>query len=250
MTTGKSKGWIAVVTATKGNRPKQLLRAINSVKSQNGDWRIDHYVVCDGGGEISVPDGVELLIREERGGPGAARNTGVVEALASDVVYIAILDDDDWWTDSFMDDMASILDSDKTLDVAYGDLRIYNYQRTEDGEGWELGGSEGPQFSYDWGGWGSMKDKPYIPLPACLFKREYFEENGWFREDIGRCVDWEILARGEANGAQFKHLPKIVGFAEWKWGEGTDNISTVQPEANFPPTTWSRVKTIISGHYI
>lgn len=234
----------AVITATKGNRPDLLERAINSVRSQEWEGRIDHYVVCDGGGEISVPDGIELIIREERGGPGASRNSGLERVLDGDYVYIHILDDDDWLTDTAISDLVNHIDG---FDVAYGDLTIYNMEKQ--GDEW-VHKEGGPQFSRDWGGWGSMKEQPYVPLPACLFRPSYFKEYGLLREDIGRCVDWELLARGEAEGAQFIHLNKIVGFAEWRWGEGTDNISTVEPEANFPPTTWSRVKTIISGHYI
>ena len=237
---------VFVVTATKGNRPALLERAIDSVKKLEWDGEVKHYVVCDGGGEISIPDGPELLVREERGGPGAARNTAIRRVLGGPHIYYAVLDDDDWWTPTFLADLHAVIEDN---DVAYGDLTICNLEKQ--GDEW-VHKDGGPQyhFSKDWGGWGSMKEQPYIPLPACLFKQSYFKEYGLFREDIGRCVDWELLARGEAEGAQFIHLKKIVGFAEWRWGEGTDNISTVQPEANFPPTSWSRIKTLISGHYI
>ena len=235
---------LAVVTATRGRRPDLLKRAVESVKEQDWEGRIDHYVVSDGAGELEIPEGPELLVREERGGPGAARNTALKRVSDGTYEYVWCLDDDDWATNTFLNDLYTVIEDN---DVAYGDLTIYNLEKQDDEWVHKDGG---PQFSKDWGGWGSMKEQPYIPLPACLFKQSYFKEYGLFREDIGRCVDWELLARGEAEGAQFIHLKKIVGFAEWRWGEGTDNISTVQPEANFPPTSWSRIKTLISGHYI
>jgi len=241
---------VGVIIATLGGRLERLLRSVNSVREQTYEGEIVIYLVADGPGGERVSGEIKekvdhFIVRNERGGPGAARNSGVVAALERGCDYIHIIDDDDWAVRDFL---SSLVPAIEDFDVVYGDLTIYNLEKKEDVwtpiEG-------GPQFSRDWGGWGSMKDQPYIPLPAALFKAEYFKKYGLFREDIGKCVDWELFARGEANGARFHHVNKIVGFAEWRWGKDSDNFcSTKAPEETFPPTSWSRIKTIVSGHYI
>lgn len=232
---------VCVITATIGR--DSLKRAVDSIKEQDYKGRIEHYVVYDGPSDIHVR-GAKVLVRKERGGPGAARNTALHKIMGSDTCYVAFLDDDDWYRPSAID---LLVNSIGDYDVAYGDLNFKEWD-LKDGE--KTLRSESVRWSKDWRNRGDLKDGNFIPLPACLFQIQFFRDYGFFREDIGRCVDWELLARAEANGAQFKHIPYIVGEAEWMWGKGTDNISTVNPDKNFPPTTWSRIKTIIEGHYI
>lgn len=244
-------GKVGIITATVGGRPKRLSRSVNSVKGAEYEGEVVHYLVQDGPTEQDFADEIKervdhIILRGERGGPGAARNSGIVEALKEGCDYIRIIDDDDWTAPDALPFMVSSIED---VDVVYGDLTIYNME--SDGSGGWKAKSGGPQFSRDWTGWGSMRERPYIPLPACLFKADFFNEYGMFREDLGKCVDWELLARAEANGAAFKHLTRVVGFAEWRWGPGTDNYcSTREPEDTFPPTSWARIRTLVGGHYI
>ncbi|NIM46452.1 MAG: glycosyltransferase, partial [Nitrososphaeria archaeon] len=219
----------------------------DSVSNQDYTGRIEHYVVVDGPRDRDIEgefDGVKTIVREERGGPGAARNTAIHSIMDCDTQYLAFLDDDDWYRPNAI---SLLVESIGDYDAAYGDL---NFKEWELKDGEKSLKSDKVRWSRDWRNRGDLKEGNFIPLPACLFQMQFFRDYGFFREDIGRCVDWELLARAEANGARFKHIPYIIGEAEWVWGKGTDNISTVNPDKNFPPTTWARIKTIIEGHYI
>jgi len=94
---------VSVIIPTR-NRPSLLVDALGSVLGQ--DYRDLEVLVVD---DASVdPDEnarvierfggpVRHLVREQSGGPSAARNTGL---RASDSEYIAFLDDDDIWLPS------------------------------------------------------------------------------------------------------------------------------------------------------
>lgn len=237
-----NKPQVAVITATIGR--DSLKRAIESIKEQTYEGEIKHVVISDGAGKIDVQEGVNIIIREERGGPGAARNTALATILGGKSLLIAFLDDDDWYRP---DAINLLVQNIGPYDAVYGDL---NFKE------WDLKGgekhlkSDKVRWSRDWTGRGNLKKGNFIPLPACLFKTDCFRKWGLFREDIGKCNDWELLSRFEANGAIFKHVPYIIGEAEWVWGKGTDGISTQEPEKAFPPTTWARITTLVEGNYI
>lgn len=57
-------------------------------------------------------------IKRENGGPGAARNTGIVAAKGK---YIAFLDSDDQWLPTHLEQMLEVLRDDPSLDLIYGD---------------------------------------------------------------------------------------------------------------------------------
>lgn len=57
-------------------------------------------------------------IKRENGGPGAARNTGIVAAKGK---YIAFLDSDDQWLPTHLEQMLEVLRDDPSLDLVYGD---------------------------------------------------------------------------------------------------------------------------------
>jgi len=243
---------VAVITPTRGR--DSLKNCIESVGNQSYEGEIRHYIVTDGidGTPIQEKFGDEvfaIFVRAERGGPSAARNS-ILQGCWSpgSIHYVAFLDDDDTYRPDAISLLVSSILAQDDVDVVYGDLNFKQW-KMKDGE--KHLDEERVLWSEDWGGYGSLKEANYIPLPACLFHLNFFKKYGIFREDIGRCVDWELLARGEANGAKFRHIPYVIGEANWVWGKGSDNISTsADPSQNFPPTSWARIHTLVKGHYI
>jgi len=102
-----------------------LMRAVRSVLDQG--WRDLELVVVDDG---SSDGGAELLqqvddprlrcVRTERGGPGAARNTG---ARLSHSRWIAFLDADDEWEKSFLEKAVAAMGAAPQTVLVYCDVR-------------------------------------------------------------------------------------------------------------------------------
>ncbi|MDR7523072.1 MAG: glycosyltransferase [Armatimonadota bacterium] len=104
---------VAVVIPTR-NRPAFLEEAVASVLGQ--DYRDLEVLVVDDGSEdpganirvVERCDGpVRYVRRERRGGPSAARNTGIA---ASDSEFVAFLDDDDVWLPSKLGRQVRVFD--------------------------------------------------------------------------------------------------------------------------------------------
>lgn len=87
------------------DRPKYLERSISSVLAQT--LKPNEIIVVDNGTQpvdpLGLPKKVRLISAEPRIGVAAARNLGVVSSLSK---WIAFLDDDDQWNQSYLAEMA------------------------------------------------------------------------------------------------------------------------------------------------
>lgn len=103
------------------NGEKLLKRCLDSVFSQTSSYRYEVLIVDDGSEDASIKivesylntnDNPNLnpnvrLLRQQNGGPAKARNWGMKEAKGR---YIALLDADDYWEDSYIEKTVSFLD--------------------------------------------------------------------------------------------------------------------------------------------
>lgn len=77
--------------------------------------------ICDA---YAREDGRITVIHQENAGIAAARNSGIREAKGQ---YLCFIDSDDWWSDSFFLEKASIFLEKAPVDVlAFGDTRVVN----------------------------------------------------------------------------------------------------------------------------
>ncbi len=119
---------IGVVIPYFQREPGILARALRSVARQTGVTNV-RVVVVDDASPVPARDAVATLgpglpfdldiIVQPNGGPGAARNRGIV-ALPEDTRYIAFLDSDDEWSDDHLARGAFTLS--KGFDVYFADL--------------------------------------------------------------------------------------------------------------------------------
>ena len=86
---------LSCVILTMGNRPAEVIRAIDSVLAQHGT-QVDLVVVGNGADVTGLPAGVRAIRLPENVGVAAGRNAGVA-ACEGDVVLF--LDDDGWYPD-------------------------------------------------------------------------------------------------------------------------------------------------------
>jgi len=83
---------LSCVVLTRGDRPVELARALDSVRRQHGA-PVQVVVVVNGAGEVLVPDGAEVLELPENLGIPGGRNAGVERTTGEVVLF---LDDDGW----------------------------------------------------------------------------------------------------------------------------------------------------------
>ena len=98
---------IAVVIPYYQRAPGLLRRAVESVARQEPTGRAVRVLVVDDASPLPPQgdlDGLALLhgtaievIAKPNGGPGSARNAGIVRAAAIGAEFVAFLDSDDWW---------------------------------------------------------------------------------------------------------------------------------------------------------
>jgi GT2 family glycosyltransferase len=86
---------LSCVILTMGDRPAEVVRAIDSVLAQRGA-RVELVVVGNGADVTGLPAGVRTVRLPENVGVAAGRNAGV-QACGGDVVLF--LDDDGWYPD-------------------------------------------------------------------------------------------------------------------------------------------------------
>lgn len=163
---------VSVVIPTY-NRPFELERALRSIACQTfEDFEI---VVVNDGGKLPdecvsdlLPSTTVRLLDRSNGGPGAARNTGI---LASDSEYIAYLDDDDEWQPDHLETHISVLVASNLAGMTYGIADVVN---------------QGVHHRH----WGDCSFNKFIldgfhtvfPMSVCVHRRDLLDTTGMFDE--------------------------------------------------------------------
>jgi glycosyltransferase involved in cell wall biosynthesis len=128
--------------------------------------------------------GVHYL-RQANRGPSAARNAGIQAARGQ---VLAFLDADDVWLPNLVAELLAPLVADPQLRYCWGHTRWVRYAE-EDGAFREQHVEHA--------------DYPLCLIPAALFRREAFDEAGFFNERLLMAEDTDWLA-----AARFKQLPQ------------------------------------------
>jgi len=148
----------------------------------------------DGTGDVARSYGDRLtLVRQERGGNGAARNTAVAQAGGD---FFAFLDADDRFTPTKLALQLAALSADPELDVVFGHLREFVSPDLSP-EQRQLGRPPAPV-------------SPWAAPNLMLIRRESFERVGPFSTSlrVGVTVDW--FARATEAGLKSLVPPDVV----------------------------------------
>jgi glycosyltransferase involved in cell wall biosynthesis len=193
---------VSVITRTK-DRCLLLERAIKTVLDQSFiDW--EHIVVDDGSRNPQEIDELvaryedryegrlKLIHNPESLGMEAASNVGINNSSAK---YIAILDDDDSWNESFLNKCVDFLADrphQNTTGVITHSVRVM--EKIENGKIAEL-----KRLSSDAGMgvvslW-AMAGENQFRVNAFVFERSCLEKVGLYREDLPVLGDWEFNLR-------------------------------------------------------
>lgn len=183
------------------NRKDYLIQALNSVKQQT--FRDYEIIVVDDGSTDGTIDLIESiseikLIKQNRGGYIKALNRGIQEASGE---HIAILDDDDLWSNAFLDRCLSVFNEHPDTFVVCCDYR-YFYDDNID----KLFMAENKHRTDDV--LGSLIRANFIPIDSALIRKKSFEHVGMFDEELTSHDDWDMWLRMAIAGFKFKFIPE------------------------------------------
>ena len=176
-----------------------LAEALDSVLGE----RPDAVVVVDDGSPLPlrlVGDHAErcaLVRREQRGGPAAARATGLA-ALAEDNDLVALCDADDAWLPGRLAAQVDALGREDGAVLAFGRARIVGPDDRPTGERWPEpagGRHEAPELA------ALLYEANPIPTSSVLLRRAALERAGGFDGPVAVAEDWELWLRLARLGA-------------------------------------------------
>ena len=197
-----------------------LAQALDSVIAEGPDEVV---VVDDGSSEpVRVDAPCTLVRREARGGPAAARETGL-EAL-EDCDLIALCDSDDAWRPGRLRAQLAALGD---ADVAVGRAEIVGPDDRPTGERWEEipAGPFVPPF-----------DRNPICTSSVLVRRAALEAAGGFAAaaaaaaaaaPLTHAEDWDLWLRLASAGATFTSVPAAVVAYRRRPGALTANVAAL-----------------------
>ncbi|MCI0591327.1 MAG: glycosyltransferase [Gammaproteobacteria bacterium] len=184
-----SKPLVSVVIATY-NMAGYLPLAIRSVLEQTYD-RIEALIVDDGSTDDTrsvvepfLSDSRIRYLGQENKGQGAAKNHGVREAKGE---YVAFLDADDLWAHDKLElQLPVFLDSE-------GVGVVYSRYIQIDEAGREVGISQNEFFRGRVSG--PLLVFNFIGFGTSVVKKECFDRLGYFKEDLGMGIDYDLWLR-------------------------------------------------------
>jgi glycosyltransferase involved in cell wall biosynthesis len=160
---------------------------------------------------------VEYIRHETNRGVSAARNTAIAAAKGE---FLAFLDPDDLWAETYLEEHMRVLASDQSPAVSYTDARYV------DESGAIMGGSWGP-----WGGdldaWpDSLYRRNFINPSAAVARSRVIKEVGGFDETaaIQHVEDWDLWLRLVARGERFAYTPSAVEYYRKHTEAATSNM--------------------------
>ena len=200
---------VGVIVPVHGWAP-YLAEALDSVLAE-GPAEV---VVVDDASPEPVPGA--SVRRDVRGGPAAARETGLA-ALSADVDAVALCDADDAWRPGFL---AAALAALGDADVAVGRPEIVGPDGRPTGERWPVrpAGPFVPSFEHN-----------AIATPAVVLRRAVLEAAGGFagEEPLERAEDWDLWLRLRTARARFVSAPGAVVNVRRRAGALTADVAAL-----------------------
>lgn len=170
------------------NRLRLLRQALDSIHAQT--VRPLEVIVVDDGSQEDIAEGVAdhpvrpLVIRQDRCGPGAARNRGLGEARGE---LVAFLDSDDLWLPTKLEKYLAVLSSRRDTRLLYGPMSPI------DVNGRPVAGRTKPCHD----GWivQELFCSSFVHVPTILCPRDVLNGAGGFNPNLPVCEDYELWLR-------------------------------------------------------
>lgn len=183
------------IIITNHNYGQWVGEAVKSAKRQKR--KADEIIVVDDG---STDDSLRVLekiegiqvIAQKNAGVAAARNNGIAASTGD---YITCLDADDRISPDFVKELASALEANRALGIAYGGLITMD----EAGNMGAAPSSFPPSFSWEAQSTGGVPPSNCVPS-ACMFRRTMWQRAGGYKQVYAPAEDAEFWTRGLSIG--------------------------------------------------
>jgi glycosyltransferase involved in cell wall biosynthesis len=200
MTTPIGEGKVSIVIPCY-NHGVMLREALASVEQVRNANLLEVIIVDDGSSEAETTRILEevgqaghSVVAQSNRGLSAARNVGIRLAKGE---FILPLDSDNRVRDAYLNEAASLLKDNPSLDVIYADAEYFGERNGR----WHV-----PEFDLS-----SLIRANFIDACA-LYRKSLWEKVGGYDEQMLMGLeDWEFWLRVAFHGGSFVHLPQI-GF--------------------------------------
>ncbi|MGZ5255706.1 MAG: glycosyltransferase family 2 protein [Flavitalea sp.] len=177
---------ISVITAAY-NSASTIADTLRSVAQQ--DYPDIEHIIIDGGSRDDTMGividflHVKLSISEEDKGIYDAMNKGIKRATGD---IIAILNSDDFYSNSSVLSSVASLFEDPQIDAVYGDLQYVKQDNTNIvSRYWKAGKFSASKFYYGW----------MPPHPSFFVRRKVYDQVGLFNTTLRTSADYELMLR-------------------------------------------------------
>ena len=182
-----------------------LIESIESVAAQTySSWEL--LLVDDGSTDSSTHiaksfaenSGGQIRYLEHPGhgnrGMPASRNLGILNSRG---LYVANLDADDTWDETFLEEFVAVLDSNRSVAMTFGPMKVWaSWSRTKnDSSDWVQSFTFAPNEV--------IHPPRFVPLlltgrndpQGVVFRRAVLHDVGLYEESIDMCEDWALFVK-------------------------------------------------------
>lgn len=170
------------------NRPELLREALDSIAAQT--FRDYEVIVVDDGSTPPIAEAIvdhpvrPKIIRQNRQGPGAARNRGIAEAKSD---LVAFLDSDDLWMPTKLERFVAALRENPAISIFYGPMVPIDAQRHE------VAGRTKARRA------GRITEalfkSCFVDVPTVVCRKDVLTRAGGFDASLPVCEDYDLWLR-------------------------------------------------------
>jgi len=157
-------------------------------------------------------------IVQSNGGPGAARNRGLAEAAGR---YVALLDGDDRWLPTYMEEQLAGMERDEAIDLLYPNSEVFG--------GGPLDGtlSRGAE---EWQGVATIETLvkgTSVVNNVAMFKKEIAQRVGGWDPEMRHAEDFDLWLRIAVCGGRILYNPRVLAGYRIRPGSQTENATSM-----------------------